>query len=725
MDNEKSREHEVISLEKRINRDIVLGWGVIVGVLFVGYLAEVYKGQRTLGYALLFMLVNCLILLLCVLLYRKNPEARTLRYYLVSGFFVMYIFCMATANTHLVFTYILPLLSMLILYHDPPLIVGTGVVAMVINLIFIGKWFLIDGVSRADTRDIEIQTGILLLCFAGCWMAARIYNDVHKLNGQYIDRLDEKTRQIQRMTFQTIETIANTIDAKDEYTKGHSRRVSDYSAEIAREMGMSEDEVERIRYIGLLHDIGKIGVPDAVLNKPGRLNEAEYELMKKHTTLGGDILKDVAMMPDLDVGAKYHHERYDGKGYPNGLKGDEIPMIARIICMADSYDAMTSNRIYRKHLGHHVVIDEIRRCRGTQFDPKVTDAFLRFLDRLDGSGMVNEIPEELDGANRLLNRVIEDQSRQLVETAQKDQLTKVYNRSAGERFITVAMRENPGYLFYINIDEMRRINREQGVRMGDFYLLQIVDLLQCMNPDIIVSRFGGDEFLCFVPGVSDNKAISEQMEQLLEGIRFIAMDTGGKLTASVGISVHDHLGQSFTEALAEADKALYFMKQSGKDSFYFYQQVADMEEDLSRQELSNLVEAIRAKDNFSDAMVLGQQDFLRMYEFISDVVKDRRKHVELIMFTLRLGEGAEISVEQRDHALDLVDKAIMEIVHDPEAVCTYSSTQRIVIFVDEQETYVREVAGEIVKRFYQMYGQHERREVISLEYHVASVNEEA
>ena len=714
------------NLDERINRDICLGWAGIIAILIIGYLIEVLKGQRTLAYLLVFTILNCATLLICLNRYIKAPASRSLRYMLVGGFFIMYIFCMATANTHLVFVYIFPLLSVLVLYHDPPQILRVGGAAFAVNLIFICKWFLVDGIELSETRDIEIQIGVMVLCVAGCWMATVIYNDIQKRNGEYISKLDEKTRQIQRMTFQTIETIANTIDAKDEYTKGHSRRVSDYSAEIAREMGMSSEEVERIRYIALLHDIGKIGVPDAVLNKPGHLTETEYELMKKHTTIGGEILKDVGMMPELDVGAKYHHERYDGKGYPGGLKGEEIPLVARIICMADSYDAMTSNRIYRKHLSHHVVIDEIRRCRGTQFDPAVTDAFLRFLERIDSSGLVTEEPEEIEGANRLLNRVMEDQSKQLAETSQKDFLTKVYNRSAGERYITLAMREVPGYLFYLNIDDMRRINREQGIRMGDFYLLQIVDLLQCMHPDIIVARFGGDEFLAFVPGETDTGKIGEQIGQLLEGIRFIAADTGtGKLTASIGISVHENLKQDFTNALAEADKALYYMKQSGKDSYYFYQQIAGLEEDLSRQELSNLVAAIRKKDNFSDTMVLGQQDFFRMYEFISDVVSDRQKEVELVMFTLSFGEGAVYSVELRDKALELVDRAIQEVVKDPDAVSTYSSTQRIVIFVDEDENHIKEIAEEIEKRFYKMYGQHDMKEVMVLEYRVASVKEEA
>ena len=719
----------ITNLGRRIDYDIMIGWGIVNIVLLLSYVAEVIKGLKPMSYAAAFIFASAIPLVICIVIFRRNPDNPRLRTYVISGYFIMYFFALATSPTILVYTYILPLMFMLILYHDPKLILRVFAAVFLMNiLVLLRRVFdpLADKVTLENSKEIEIQFGLLILCFLGCYVATTLYDRLHTMNTEYIGKLDEKTRQIQRMTFQTVETIANTIDAKDDYTKGHSRRVADYSAEIARELGFDADKVENIRYIGLLHDIGKIGVPDAVLNKPGKLTPAEFDLMKKHTTIGGEILKDVGMMPDLDVGAKYHHERYDGKGYPDGLKGEEIPLFARIIGVADAFDAMTSNRIYRKHLGQHVVVDEIKRCRGRQFDPDVTDAFLRFLERLEMAGFVTDTrQEEVDGANALLNKIIEDQSKQLAENAQKDQLTKVYNRSAGERYITVAMREAHGYLFYLNIDDMRKINKEQGVRTGDIYLLQVVDLLLCVTPDIIVCRFGGDEFICYVPGEFDQDEIAAQMRQLLDGMHFIGADSGsGSVTASIGISVHDDLKQTYDDALDEADKALYYMKQSGKDGFYFYRQVEDLDEDLSRQELSNLVEAIRTKDNFSDTMVLGKQDFFRMYEFISDVVRDRKKTVELLMFTLCTGEGSEITIELRDRALEMVDKALSEIINDPDAVCTYSSTQRIVIFVDEDEKTIKETAEAILKRFYQMYGQHSRKEVITLQYSMAGLRED-
>ena len=141
---------------------------------------------------------------------------------------------------------------------------------------------------------------------------------------------------------QMMKTLATTIEAKDEYTKGHSYRVAEYSALIAKQLGWSENEVQNLRNAAFLHDIGKIGVPDTILNKPTKLSDEEYEIIKSHTIMGADILKDITIVSNLTDIARYHHERYDGKGYPDGLKGEESPFHARIISVADSYDAMKS-----------------------------------------------------------------------------------------------------------------------------------------------------------------------------------------------------------------------------------------------------------------------------------------------------------------------------------------------------------------------------------------------
>ena len=186
-------------------------------------------------------------------------------------------------------------------------------------------------------------------------------------------------QQIQ-MGNETIIAIAKAVDAKDERTSQHSQRVSQYSVMIARELGFSEKECENLRRAALMHDIGKIGIPDRILNKPARLDDDEYAIMKSHVTRGADILKDFTLIENVVEGARYHHERYDGRGYPDGLKSEEIPLYGRIIGVADAFDAMTANRIYRKQMDFDYVLSEMKNGRGTQFDPQIVDIMLRLID---------------------------------------------------------------------------------------------------------------------------------------------------------------------------------------------------------------------------------------------------------------------------------------------------------------------------------------------------------
>ena len=200
-----------------------------------------------------------------------------------------------------------------------------------------------------------------------------------------------------QMANETILAIAKTVDAKDFRTSKHSQRVSEYSALIAKEYGFTPDECENLRKAALLHDIGKIAIPDNVLNKPARLTDEEYAKMKTHVTRGAEILKDVTMIDHVVEGARYHHERYDGRGYPDGLKGEEIPLYGRIIAIADAFDAMTANRVYRKKQDIGYVLGELHKNRGTQFDPELLDIFLKLLDDkvIDIDSLYKDIvPEE-------------------------------------------------------------------------------------------------------------------------------------------------------------------------------------------------------------------------------------------------------------------------------------------------------------------------------------------
>jgi len=176
-----------------------------------------------------------------------------------------------------------------------------------------------------------------------------------------------------------IRALASTVDAKDHYTLGHSQKVSEFSVLISEELGLSEREIEIIKYAGLLHDIGKIAIPDDIIKKPSKFSDQDFEIAKKHPVIGSKIIKEIESLAPMVPIVLYHHERFDGKGYPDGLKGEDIPLGARIVHVADAYDTMVSARAYRDMLPPELAISELRKNAGTQFDPKIVDAFITSL----------------------------------------------------------------------------------------------------------------------------------------------------------------------------------------------------------------------------------------------------------------------------------------------------------------------------------------------------------
>jgi putative two-component system response regulator len=230
---------------------------------------------------------------------------------------------------------------------------------------YIQKPFLAEVVIRRIGRILELYH-----------LQQSLQNEVDKKTVE----LRESNRKVRHLSEQMMMTLANTVDAKDQYTRGHSVRVATYAKEMAVRMGKSKEETDMVYYIGLLHDIGKIGISDTIINKPGKLTDEEYAVIKTHPAIGADILKDMTEIPNAAIGAHWHHERYDGNGYPDGLKGEEIPEYARIIGVADAYDAMTSKRSYRDVLPQEVVRAEIEKGKGTQFDPHIADIMLAMMD---------------------------------------------------------------------------------------------------------------------------------------------------------------------------------------------------------------------------------------------------------------------------------------------------------------------------------------------------------
>lgn len=210
------------------------------------------------------------------------------------------------------------------------------------------------------------------------WISSTIAMFIVKRN---MKQFEERKKRDEAIIEQTMQTFVNFIEAKDPSTMGHSLRVAKYSKMLAESLGVPEEECNQVYYIALMHDCGKIYIPDEILSKPGRLDDDEYEVMKKHTVYGKDILRDFTAIEKIGVGALSHHERYDGKGYPNGIAGEEIPLIARIICVSDAFDAMNSKRCYRDSLSEDVILNELKKNKGKQFDPKVVDSLLALIGK--------------------------------------------------------------------------------------------------------------------------------------------------------------------------------------------------------------------------------------------------------------------------------------------------------------------------------------------------------
>ncbi len=527
-------------------------------------------------------------------------------------------------------------------------------------------------------------------------------------------RLEEKTRLVEKVSLNSIMVIANTIDAKDAYTSGHSMRVAKCCSAIARKLGWPEQEVQNIHYVGLLHDIGKIGVPDAILNKPGKLSDEEFRIIKKHPVIGNDILKDIRMIKNVAEGALYHHERYDGRGYPFGLAGDKIPYYARIIGIADAYDAMTSNRIYRHKLPSEKVVKEFERGRGTQFDPQLTDLFLEMLKNgFDVSKEKGDIIWDDDLASEssaLLSKVLSEYAADAQKNAITDPLTGLYTRNYAEVQIEKYLGEaRPGTFLMIDMDNFKYINDTYGHIAGDMTLRAFADVLKLnTGKDDVVCRLGGDEFIVFLTDMTSREEVSEKAENILKMLaaNLKKLECNGISSVSIGMAVSPDDGRNFEALYNNADKALYYVKRNGKNAFTFYSEEKEKNSTLSTgTDLDHIRTMLEGRMDEPDSGIFKVEyaDFQRLYTYISRGVKRNHQQVQTLLFTLT-GDGSkkpETGFEESMRALELAAASSLRMV---DVGTRYSSIQYIVILLDTDIENGKKVADRVVKKFYQMYG---------------------
>ncbi len=695
--------------EDKINHSLVIGWLVIVAVLLISYLGEVVKGERTITYLFIFMIVTVIPAVTAYILYLKNHSMNGLRYYIVIGYFLMYLFCMITGSTNMVFSYILPMLSFLVLYHQPKLILYTGIASILINIVSIIIEIVNGQMTISNSKDAEIQIALLLLCFVGSYVATKLYDNITKENLEYTQMLNEKNNEIQKMTFQAIETIANTIDAKDTYTQGHSYRVAEYSAAIAKALGLDKERVNNIHFIALLHDIGKIGVPDSVLNKPGRLTNEEYMLMKQHTVIGGEILKDIKILPDLDIGAKYHHERYDGKGYPDGLLGNKIPYVARIIAVADAYDAMTTNRVYRKHLSKEIVLNELEHGKGIQFDPEICDVMIELIKNNKIKDVqAHDDENNIDDAILILSRVMEKNEEISAKRADLDELTGIYSRNCGERMLKELVSKKTGCLMIFDLDRFRLLNEKLGFIKGDFFLKETVECIKNLKEDIVISRFGSDEFVTFFAGVVSEEDICAITNEFFDKIhkRIEQNQDLQGLSVSVGVAVRTMDEISFSRLFQNADKALYHSKQQGGGSYYIYSESnLTNKSDNKNVDFERLLKWLRDAEQHNDLPKSTFQEVMDIYDDIRKNMTKCENRMQIVLFTLLTNAGKKVIPEETDRAMDILERAIAYAVPVKGMVNKFSNTQRIVMLQCDDKRQSTAVVEHILLEFYKMYDQ--------------------
>lgn len=364
--------------------------------------------EKLVRYLLLTTLFNFGMVILSKITERRvaNEEAKRFLLMLFTT-----LICTDVAFSHYQFTitfavFVIPIVIS-ILYEDSKLSIFT------LTISFLGE--IVAVVARAMdeeyNRDIGPEAAIAFALLISVYVFARMINSTLKKRRDAVKEAVIATEKANAsaekmmLSMKMLETLAGTLDAKDKYTNGHSMRVSFYATRLAEELGWDKERVSMLRYEALLHDIGKIGVPDAILNKPSRLSEMEFGLIKSHTIVGSDILKNMIAVPGASEVAKYHHERFDGKGYPNGLCGTDIPLNARIVCIADAYDAMSSDRIYRKALSGNVIRNELINGRGTQFDPELLDKFVEMMDadKLNITDTLSMDEKDMEQQNILLD----------------------------------------------------------------------------------------------------------------------------------------------------------------------------------------------------------------------------------------------------------------------------------------------------------------------------------
>ena len=584
-----------------------------------------------------------------------------------------------------------------------------ALVGMVIALVSV----LIEMVSVYFVVTISglfIGTGLVILLFLNLIRTGRSVRNLERLRQK--KELESRRRQTERISLQTIKTLSVTVETKNVYTNGHSQRVADYSALIAGALGWDDKRINNLRNAAYMHDVGMIGIPDSIVNKPTRLTEEEYAIIQRHTLIGADILKDITLIEHVAEVAHYHHERYDGTGYPEGLSGEEIPIEARIVAVADSYDAMNSKRIYRNALEKEKIIEELESCSGTQFDPVIAELFVRLIR--EGKVDTALLPAEPIGESKMdhyeseTTKFISDimstmQSQE--DSDSYDFLTGLPVRSKGEILIAQMMQEHDGGLVFVDMDNLKKLNDVYGHKAGDRALKLLGNILKDAGDNSIACRLGGDEFLLFLPDYSKDEIHACVKHIFFEFAKAKEDDVElrcADLSAGMSLSTN---GATFEKCYREADKALYFVKQNGKGNYMFYHDMPlDRGMSGTGKDLELVAKALQQSGSYTGALDLDYRAFAKVYEYVNSLGERYRHKCYLVMVTMETFPDRMIYIEHIEEALGCMENAIREKIRKVDVCTRFSSMQYLIILFEAQEDRIANVMDRTFAQYNELYG---------------------
>ena len=556
--------------------------------------------------------------------------------------------------------------------------------------------------------------------------------ELHYYRKELESEIKKQKKKVSDLSFQAMITIAHTIDLKDRYGEGHSLRVALYSREIARRLGWTVEELENLYNVALLHDIGKIAIEDSILNKMGTLTEQEYESVKRHTKVGADIVKNTTFIPGIKEGISYHHERYDGTGYV-GLKGKDIPLIARILAVADAVTAMEEDRPFRRRLSSMELEKELISNKGKQFDPDIVNVAVEMLhegydvdEKL--AQMMKQIPGDVSETGELMRQVVTTSTQETKSELEKDSLTGFLNRRSFEEKIEKFLRKPMSYgtFFMMDMDNFKSVNDTYGHLAGDELILIFADIIKnCVREQDFVCRVGGDEFAIFFPYQDKEKVIRKRADEIMSSFAK-ERERLGYSNCSVSIGIMTKYAKSnnmdYDKLYKCADNALYYVKNNGKDDFHIYASaIMDGGMDSLEQEqldVQQLIQRVAERKEYMGAYRVEYDSFSYIYRFIARNVERTKQPVQIALFTFPLKEKSEEEVMKIQNSLALLEKAIAQSLRRGDVTSRISLTQQIVILMGAN----KENGMHVVDRMVQCYDGLAGEEGLKIEYDIKDVS---